>query len=71
MGTPIEVQLSDESYEVAKVVAKGWGTDGHTLVMVILEWADGTRQKVWDWPDLAWRPLAHNDGSPSSQDGAL
>lgn len=62
MGTPIEVQMTDQTYEVAKVVAKGWGTDGHTLVMVILEWADGTRQPVHNFTDLAWRPCTLNDG---------
>lgn len=57
MGTPIEIRLDDGTWERAEVVGKGIGTDGHTLVMVFVEWGDGTRQPLHNFPDLNWRPV--------------
>lgn len=66
MGTPIDVRLSDGTYETCTVVGKGFGLDGHTLVMVIVEWCDGTRQNLGHFADLEWRHSASAPSDPAS-----
>jgi hypothetical protein len=58
MGTTIEVALADGAWERAKVVGKGFGRDGHTMVLLIVEWEDGGRQSLG--PPLSpddWRAI--------------
>lgn len=57
MGTSIEIRLTDGVYEPCTVVAKGFGVDGRTLVMIGVEWPDGVRQHVPNFPELEWRPI--------------
>jgi hypothetical protein len=56
MGTTIEIHTTADEWEACKVVGKGFGRDGHTLVMIVVEWSDGVRQAVPDFGDLVWRP---------------
>lgn len=71
MGTTIAVQLADGNWEKAKVVGKGWGKDGHTLVVIWVEWEDGVRQELPFFEDLGWLPLQSfgADGRPARIDG--
>lgn len=55
-GTEIEIRLTDLSYERAKVVGKGWGGSDNHLVLLIVEWSDGGRQRCL-FEDLVWRKV--------------
>lgn len=59
LGSPIEVKLADDSWERATVISKGWGRgrDAHMLIMLGVEWADGSRQPL-PFQDITWRPVA-------------
>lgn len=58
MGTTIEVHHTDDTWEQVKVVGKGVGQDGQTLVMVVLEYDDGSRAIAQPWRDVEWRAVA-------------
>lgn len=66
MGTTLAVKLTDGTTEQAKVVGKGIGTDGRTLVCIWVEWDDGTRQQL-PWDGLEWEPtpraVVHPNGA--------
>lgn len=51
-GSKHGFRLEDGSLEVGKVVGKGWGRDGRTLILIIVEWDDGARQSC-PWPEVA------------------
>ena len=55
MGTTIELHLDDDTWEPVKVVGKGFGVDGTSLVMVIVEYAEGDREFLQPFADVDWR----------------
>lgn len=66
MGTTIDIRCGDE-WEAAKVVGKGFSKDGRTLLMIWVEWSDGVRQQVPDFPDLIWRPCENGVGASTGR----
>lgn len=60
LGTTVAIMTVMNVYEPVKVVDKGWGKDGHTLVQLIVEWEDGWREpiaanawRIWSGPGWA------------------
>ncbi len=62
MGTTIEVLLTDGEWEPVKIVGKGFGADGHRLVMAVLEFDDGSRTIAQPFGDVEWRSVKASDG---------